>query len=99
MSQKHTKNMTSTSKERIIRGRMARQRLSEFAKTDIYDRFDASAPAISQHLKVLRKAKLVRVDRKGQLRNYQIDLKGMGEIEQWSMRMTHLWKKIRCICE
>lgn len=61
--------------------------------TDIYDRFDVSAPAISQHLKVLREAKLVRVERKGQLRIYQIDPKGMGEIEQWSKRMTRLWDK------
>jgi len=61
--------------------------------TDIYQRFDASPPAISQHLKVLREAKLVRVERQGQLRIYQIDPKGMAEIEEWSQRMTRLWNK------
>lgn len=61
--------------------------------TDIYEHFDVSPPAISQHLKVLREAKLVRVERQGQLRIYQIDPKGMGEIQEWSQRMTRLWNK------
>jgi len=61
--------------------------------TDIYQRFDASPPAISQHLKVLREAKLVRVERQGQLRIYQLDPDGMDAIEQWTQRMTRLWNK------
>jgi DNA-binding transcriptional ArsR family regulator len=65
----------------------------QLSATDIYRRFDASPPAISQHLKILREAKLVRVERQGQLRIYQIDPDGMGEIDQWSQRMTRLWNK------
>lgn len=65
----------------------------KLSASDIYGHFDASPPAISQHLKVLREAKLVRVERLGQLRIYQIDPKGMAEIEQWSQRMTRLWNK------
>jgi DNA-binding transcriptional ArsR family regulator len=65
----------------------------KLSATDIYQRFDASPPAISQHLKILREAKLVRVERQGQLRIYQIDPDGMGEIEAWSQRMTRLWNK------
>lgn len=65
----------------------------KLSATDIYGRFDASPPAISQHLKILREAKLVRVERQGQLRIYQIDPKGMAEIEEWSQRMTRLWNK------
>lgn len=61
--------------------------------TDIYQRFDASPPAISQHLKVLREAKLVCVERQGQLRIYQLDPDGMEAIEQWTQRMTRLWNK------
>ena len=61
--------------------------------TDIYERFDASPSAISQHLKVLREAKLVHVERQGQLRIYQIDPKGMDEIDAWTQRMTRLWNK------
>ena len=68
-----------------LKGRMA--------ASDIYAQFDASPPAISQHLKVLREAKLVRVERLGQLRIYQIDPQGMDQIEKWSQRMTRLWNK------
>ncbi len=65
----------------------------KLSASDIYGHFDASPPAISQHLKVLRDAKLVRVERQGQLRIYQIDPKGMAEFEQWSQRMTRLWNR------
>ena len=65
----------------------------QLSATDIYGRFDASPPAISQHLKALREAKLVRVKRQGQLRIYEIEPRGMAEIEEWSQRMTRLWNK------
>lgn len=61
--------------------------------TDIYEKFEASPPAISQHLKILREAKLVKVEKLGQQRMYQIDLKGMDEFEQWTQKMTRLWNK------
>ena len=61
--------------------------------TDIYEKFEASPPAISQHLKILREAKLVKVENFGQQRIYEIDLKGMDEFEQWAQKMTRLWNK------
>lgn len=61
--------------------------------TDIYDRFDASPPAISQHLKVLRGVKLVRVEKQGQQRMYEIDMEGIYAFELWTQRMTSLWNK------
>ena len=65
----------------------------KLSATDIYQRFDATPPAISQHLKILREAKLVRVERQGQLRIYQIDSEGMDSIDEWTQRMTRLWNK------
>jgi DNA-binding transcriptional ArsR family regulator len=56
--------------------------------TDIYKKFPASPPAISQHLKVLREAKLVRVERRAQKRIYYIDPKPMQELENWIKRFT-----------
>jgi len=56
--------------------------------TDIYKKFKASAPAISQHLKVLREAKLVRVERRAQKRIYYINPKPMQELETWIKRFT-----------
>ena len=56
--------------------------------TDIYKKFSASPPAISQHLKVLREAKLVRVERRAQKRIYYINPKPMQELENWIKRFT-----------
>ncbi len=61
--------------------------------TDIYGHFDASPSAISQHLKALKEAKLVRVERQGQSRIYEIDRAGMAEIEKWSQQMNQLWNR------
>ncbi len=61
--------------------------------TDIYDKFEASPPAISQHLKVLREAKLVLVEKQGQQRIYQFNIEKMYEFERWSQKMTHLWNE------
>lgn len=61
--------------------------------SDISQKFDASPPAISQHLKILREAKLVTMEKLGQQRIYQIDPKGMSEFERWSQKMTQLWNK------
>ncbi|MGB7070158.1 MAG: metalloregulator ArsR/SmtB family transcription factor [Pyrinomonadaceae bacterium] len=51
--------------------------------TDIYRRFKSSPPAISQHLKVLREAKLVHVEKRAQRRIYYINPEPMRELEKW----------------
>ena len=53
------------------------------AATDIYRNFKSSPPAISQHLKVLREAKLVRVEKRAQQRIYYINPEPMKELEKW----------------
>lgn len=51
--------------------------------TDIYRGFKSSPPAISQHLKVLREAKLVRVEKRAQQRIYYVSPEPMKELERW----------------
>ena len=51
----------------------------------------ASAPAISQHLKVLREAKLVRVRVDAQRRIYQLNPKGVNDIAQWVAEIRAFW--------
>lgn len=46
-------------------------------------RLPVSRPAVSQHLKVLKEAKLVRDEADGTRRVYHIDPKGLGAIRQW----------------
>lgn len=42
-----------------------------------------SRPAVSQHLKVLKEARLVRVTAEGTRRIYSIDPAGLGAIRAW----------------
>jgi DNA-binding transcriptional ArsR family regulator len=63
----------------------------QLSATDICDEFPVSHPAISQHLKVLREANLVRVEKQAQRRLYRINPDAMVELEQWAKQMTQLW--------
>jgi DNA-binding transcriptional ArsR family regulator len=58
------------------------------AASDIYSKFKATPPAISQHLKVLREAKLVRVEKRAQKRIYYVNPEPMKELENWIKRFT-----------
>ena len=61
--------------------------------TEISDRFPISPQAISQHLKVLREAKLVRVEKQAQQRIYRINPEAMQELEAWARRLQELWNQ------
>lgn len=58
---------------------------------EIARQFDVTAPAISQHLKVLQSAKLVRVRAEAQRRIYELDQEGIGELEQWIGELKTFW--------
>ena len=63
----------------------------QLSATDISNNFAVSAPAISQHLKVLREANFVRVEKRAQQRIYRINPEAMSEIEEWVQEMTRQW--------
>ena len=58
---------------------------------EIAGRFELSPPAISQHLKTLKQARLVsvRVDR--QKRIYSLDPAGVEEVSEWVARIRAFW--------
>jgi DNA-binding transcriptional ArsR family regulator len=58
---------------------------------EIASRFSISAPAISQHLKTLRLAKLVRVRAEAQRRIYELDLDGVDEMSAWIAQIRRFW--------
>jgi DNA-binding transcriptional ArsR family regulator len=70
---------------------------------DIYARFDVSPPAISQHLKVLREARLVRVEKRAQHRIYYVNPEPMKELETWikqfSARAEDQFKRLDAVLE
>jgi DNA-binding transcriptional ArsR family regulator len=54
--------------------------------------FSMSGPAVSQHLKALRKAGLVRVRAQAQRRFYSLDKAAMAGAADWLMRMAGFWE-------
>ena len=58
---------------------------------EIASRFEVSAPAISQHLKTLREARLVKVTPKAQRRIYELDPAGVDELSRWVERLRVFW--------
>ena len=50
---------------------------------EITDGMDISQPAVSQHLDVLKKARLVRARKRGASNVYSIDPAGLGAVRQW----------------
>ena len=61
--------------------------------SQISDQFPISPQAISQHLKILREAKVVFMDKRAQQRIYRINLDAMQGIENWAKQMAQLWNE------
>ena len=66
---------------------------SESPVRDIVDQFNSSAPAISQHLKVLREAGLVSVRPAAQQRFYSVNRIALAECAAWLMQMGGFWSE------
>lgn len=63
----------------------------EFPASEIHNRFPVSPQAISQHLKILREANLVHVEKRAQQRIYRINTEAMEQLEAWSRGMRQRW--------
>ena len=61
--------------------------------TEIAENFAMSAPAISQHLKILREAHLLQVKRQAQKRVYSINQQGINAISSWILDVKKLGNK------
>ncbi len=58
---------------------------------EIASRFAVTAPAISQHLRTLREAKLVRVRPVAQRRIYELDPEGIEAMSDWVANIRRFW--------
>ncbi len=65
----------------------------QLSASDIGKEFPITAPAISQHLKVLREANVVQVEKQAQWRIYRINPAAIQEMESWSQQMRRLWNQ------
>ncbi|NIA70999.1 winged helix-turn-helix transcriptional regulator [Pelagibius litoralis] len=55
------------------------------------DGMEISQPAMSQHLSVLRNARLVREERQGRFVNYEVDPQGLALIARWLAKYRAYW--------
>ncbi len=60
---------------------------------ELVDEFDMSAPAISQHLNVLREAGLVTTRAEGQTRIQTLNPTGLDELGDWLERTRNFWSQ------
>ena len=58
---------------------------------DVGREFALTQPGVSQHLRALRDAGLVRVRNDAQRRMYSLDAKGLAEIDEWLSRYRAFW--------
>lgn len=79
--------LADPTRQRIIEMLAAR----ELSSGEIARRFDMTASAVSQHLKLLREAGLIRVRRDAQRRMYALDPSGLAEVDAWLARFRRLW--------
>jgi len=59
--------------------------------TQISDEFDVTPQAISQHLRLLREADVIRMEKRAQQRVYGFNPGSMREVERWTTMVTESW--------
>ncbi len=70
----------------------------ELTAGDIGGHFEFTAPALSKHLKILREANLVHMEKRAQQRVYSVDRAGMRELEEWMQQVNRFWSRgIDCL--
>lgn len=58
----------------------------------LVERFAVSQPAISQHLRILRHARLVSERRVGRQRIYRLEGEALAEVADWLAHYEQFWK-------
>ena len=61
--------------------------------SELAEGFDIGRPAVSEHLQVLRKARLVREEPRGRERYYHLDPRPLGEVETWLHAFSRYWQR------
>ena len=65
---------------------------SDLSVTRLADGLGLSVPALSQHLRILRKAELVRERRVGRRRIYQVNAEPLRELSNWLRSYDAAWR-------
>jgi len=65
----------------------------ELSATAIYEHFSVSPQAVSQHLKVLREAKVVEMEKRAQKHVYRLNLQTLSQFEAWVQQTKQRWSE------
>jgi len=65
----------------------------ELSATAIYEQFFVSPQAISQHLKVLREAHLVEMEKHAQKHLYRLNPQTLSQFEAWVQQTRQRWEE------
>lgn len=68
-------------------------RRGQLSASQICDEFDVTPQAISQHLRVLREAHVIRMEKRAQRRLYAFNPKSINQIQVWAADMAHMWNR------
>jgi DNA-binding transcriptional ArsR family regulator len=77
----------------IRRDLLLRLRKGPCAVNDLAKGFDVGRPAISEHLQVLRAARLVREEQRGRERHYHLDPRPLEDVSTWIEAFTKYWNR------
>ncbi|MGE7076773.1 ArsR/SmtB family transcription factor [Staphylococcus capitis] len=59
---------------------------------DLAGEFELSRPAVSEHLAVLKNARLVREEPRGRHRYYHLEAEPLAEVSEWLHPFEHYWR-------
>jgi DNA-binding transcriptional ArsR family regulator len=65
----------------------------ELSATAIYEHFPVSPEAVSQHLKVLREAHVVTMEKRAQKRVYRLNPETLSQFEAWVQQTKQRWSE------
>ncbi len=65
----------------------------ELAATALYEQFPVTPQAVSQHLKVLREAHLVEMEKRAQKHVYRLNPETLSQFETWIQQMQQRWSE------
>lgn len=72
---------------------LVRLRAGPRAVTELARGFAIRRPAVSEHLQVLRRARLVREEARGRERYYHLDPRPLADVERWVAAFGQYWSE------
>src|SRR5437868_8039108 len=65
----------------------------ELTATALYEQFPVTPQAVSQHLKILREAHLVEMEKRAQKHVYRLNPQTLSQFETWVQQMQQRWEE------